>query len=127
MLSSCWNGYPLSIQKVAIAVRGDGSGTVTKMQQVAKDLEQVTKGAPTDSPPKSPRVTTVQIEQPGLKLQDYLSGASFVSALVGIGEGLMVLFLVIFLLTSRRSLQAETGKDHRRYVVREESDRANSR
>ena len=92
-------GLPISIQKVAIAVRGDGSGTVTKMQQVAKDLEQVAQGVPNEAPPKTPRVTTVQIEQPGLKLQDYLWSGSK-SALVGIGEALMVLFLVIFLLTS---------------------------
>jgi len=91
-------GLPISIQKVATAVRGDGSGPVTKMQQVAKDLEQVAKGVP-ESPARSPRVTTVQIEQPGLKLQDYLWSGSK-SALLGMGEALMVLFLVIFLLTS---------------------------
>lgn len=92
-------GLPVSIQKVATAVRGDGSGTMTKMQQVAKDLEQVAKGVPAEPSATPARVTTVQIEQPGLKLQDYLWSGSK-SALIGIGEALMVLFLVIFLLTS---------------------------
>jgi len=90
-------GLPASIQKVASAVRGDGSGTVTKMQQVAKDLEQVAKGV--EPATKAARVATVQIEQPGLKLQDYLWSGSK-SALVGVGEALMVLFLVMFLLMS---------------------------
>ena len=92
-------GLPASIQKVATAVRGDGSGPVTKMQQVAKDLEHVAKGVPTEPPARTARVTTVQIEQPGLKLQDYLWSGSK-SAVVGMAEALMVLFLVMFLLTS---------------------------
>ena len=92
-------GLPASIKKAATALRGDGSGTVTKMQQVAKDLEQVAKGPAPEPTGRPSRVTTVQIEQPGLKLQDYLWSGSK-SALVGTGEALMVVFLVMFLLMS---------------------------
>lgn len=92
-------GLPVSIKKVAVAMRGDGSGAVSKMQQVAKDLEQVAKGAPAEAPPRPPRATTVQIEPPGSKVQDYLWSGSM-SALAGVGEALIVLFLVLFLLTS---------------------------
>jgi predicted PurR-regulated permease PerM len=92
-------GLPVSIKKVAAAMRGDGSGTVSKMQQVAKDLEQVATGTPAEAPPRTPRVTTVQIEPPSWTVQDYLWSGSK-SALAGIGEALIVLFLVLFLLTS---------------------------
>lgn len=91
-------GLPASIKKAAAAVRGDSSSTVTKMQRVAKDLEQVAKGAAPE-PARNSRVTNVQIEQPGTKLQDYLWSGSK-SALVGAGQALMVLFLVMFLLMS---------------------------
>jgi predicted PurR-regulated permease PerM len=90
---------PVSIQKVATAMRGDGSGAVGKIQQAAKDLEHVAKGAPSEPPVPGARVTTVQVEHPGVTVQDYLWSGSK-SALIGMGEGLMVLFLVIFLLTS---------------------------
>jgi predicted PurR-regulated permease PerM len=92
-------GLPASMKKAATSIRGDGSGAVTKMQQVAKDLEQVAKGPVPESSGRASRVTTVQVEQPGLKLQDYVWSGSK-SALVGTGEALMVLFLVMFLLMS---------------------------
>jgi predicted PurR-regulated permease PerM len=88
---------PVSVRKVATAMRGGRDGAMSRMQQVAKDLEQVAKGAPEPAP--RGRTTTVQIEQPVLKLQDYLWSGSK-SALAGMAQGLMVLFLVIFLLTS---------------------------
>jgi predicted PurR-regulated permease PerM len=81
-----------------VAVRGDGASTLNKVQQVAKDLEQVTTG-PAEAAQKATRVTRVQIEQAGPKFQDYLWSGS-VSALAGIGQALMVVFLVIFLLIS---------------------------
>jgi predicted PurR-regulated permease PerM len=88
---------PVSVRKVATAMRGGRDGAMSRMQQVAKDLEQVAKGAPEPAP--RGRTTTVQIEQPVLKLQDYVWSGSK-SALAGMAQGLMVLFLVIFLLTS---------------------------
>ncbi len=90
-------GLPVSMQRVANALRGGGVGTVSRVQQVAKDIEQVAKGAP--EPPTRARTTTVQIEQPGTKLEDYLWSGSK-SALSGMAQALMVLFLVIFLLIS---------------------------
>ena len=90
---------PLSIKKVASAVRGDGSSAVSKIQQAAKNLEEVTTGEPTQTPSRSTRVTTVKIEQPGTQITDYLWTGSR-SALLGLGEVLMVLFLVMFLLIS---------------------------
>lgn len=94
-------GLPASIRKVTSAMQSDGGSTVTKIQQVAKDLEEVATGAPAAAKPaeKTVRVTTVKVEQPGLKLQDYLWSGSK-SALIGMGEALMVVFLVMFLLTS---------------------------
>jgi predicted PurR-regulated permease PerM len=92
-------GLPVSVKKVAAAVRGDGSGAVSKMQKVAKDLEQVATGAPAETSPRPPRVTTAPIEPPSSKVQDYLWSGSK-GALAGAGEALIVLFLVLFLLTS---------------------------
>lgn len=108
-------GLPASIQKVANAVRGDGSGAVTKMQQVAKDLEQVAQGVPTE-PAKPARVTTVQIEQPGLKLQDYLWSGSKSGADRDrrSADGVVPRHVPAHV---GQSLQAETGEDHRRYAV----------
>ena len=93
-------GLPASLKKAVASMRGDRSSTVTKMQQVAKDIEQVTKGPQSAEPAgRSARVTTVQVEQPGFKLQDFLWSGSK-TALVGAGEALMVLFLITFLLMS---------------------------
>jgi predicted PurR-regulated permease PerM len=92
-------GLPVSVKKVAAAVRGDGSGAVSKMQQVAKDLEQVATGAPAETSPRRPRPTTAPIEPQSSKVQDYLWSGSK-GALAGAGEALIVLFLVLFLLTS---------------------------
>lgn len=89
---------PASLKKAAATMRGDRTSTVTKMQQVAKDIEQVAKGPP-EPTGRSVRVTTVQFEQPGFNLQEYLWSGSK-TALVGAGEALMVLFLVMFLLMS---------------------------
>jgi predicted PurR-regulated permease PerM len=91
---------PVSLKKAVASMRGDRTSTVTKMQQVAKDIEQVAKGAQSPEPTgRSVRVTTVHVEQSGFSLQDYLWSGSK-SALIGAGEALMVLFLVMFLLMS---------------------------
>ncbi|MES2562827.1 MAG: AI-2E family transporter [Pseudomonadota bacterium] len=90
---------PLSIKKVATAVRGDGSGAVSKIQQAAKELEEVAQGEPTKPARQTTRVTTVQVEPSAMKITDYLWSGSK-TALIGVGEALMVIFLVMFLLIS---------------------------
>ena len=90
---------PLSIKKVANAVRGDGSSTMSKIQQAAKELEEVAKGEPAEPPRRTARVTTVQVEPSAMKVTDYLWSGSK-TALIGLGEALMVTFLVMFLLIS---------------------------
>lgn len=89
---------PLSIQRATAVLATDGTSTVGKVQQVAKDLEQVAKGAQPERPQPKQRVTVVQMES-GSKVHEYLWSGSK-TALSGMTAALMVLFLVIFLLTS---------------------------
>lgn len=106
---------PDAVQKLRGALlsgKGNSEGTMEKVQRAASELEQVASetGAPAPAAPRG--VTRVQIEKPGLNVQDYLwmgtKGALGFAAQLG-----MVLFLAFFILVSgdkfRRKLVRLTG------------------
>jgi predicted PurR-regulated permease PerM len=93
---------PEAASKLSGALRGMGKGqanTMQKVQAAAREIEQATSQA-TDihSTPKQ-AATHIVIDQPGLKLGDFLMAGSM-GAVGFISESIMVLILVFFLLLS---------------------------
>ncbi|MGL1833627.1 AI-2E family transporter [Rhodocyclaceae bacterium SMB388] len=103
---------PDAVQKLRGALlsgKGKSEGTMEKVQRAASELEQVASetGAPAPAAPRG--VTRVQIEKPGLNVQDYLWMGTK-GALAFAAQLAMVLFLAFFILAS--------GDKFRRKLVR---------
>ena len=114
-VESILDQLPAAASKLSSALRSMARGranTVQKVQAAAREIEQATSQA-TDSPslPK-PAATHIVIDQPKLKL-GVLVMAGSMGAFEFIGEAMMVLILVFFLLLSgdtfKRKLVRLTG------------------
>jgi len=95
----------------ALAHEGSGVSTISQVQRAANEIERTASQASTPSP--APRgVTRVQIEEPPIKVRDYLWWGS-ASAAALLGQLVAVLFLVYFQLVSgdlfKRKLVRITG------------------
>jgi predicted PurR-regulated permease PerM len=77
----------------------DGTpSAIDKVQQAASELEKAAD-ATGSTPPAKPGVTRVQVEEPPIRVNDYvMSGSRGLAAAAG--QGLVVLFLAYFLLAS---------------------------
>jgi predicted PurR-regulated permease PerM len=111
---SCWLLYGLRsegqaiVQKLPQAARRlrqsletrgpTGSGTIQQVQKAATELERAADAAATP-PPTPPGVTRVQVESPPFNVTDYLLWGS-IGVAAAIGQIMLVLFLVYFLLAS---------------------------
>ena len=106
---------PEAASKLSGALRGMGKGEANPMQKVqaaAREIEKATSQA-TDIPSTPKQAAThIVIDQPRLKLGDFLMAGSM-GAFGFIGESIMVLILVYFLLLSgdtfKRKLVRLTG------------------
>lgn len=112
-IESILDQLPEAASKLSGALRGMGKGQANPMQKVqaaAREIEQATSQA-TDITPKQ-AVTHIVIDQPRLKLGDFLMVGSM-GAFGFISESMMVLILVFFLLQSgdtfKRKLVRLTG------------------
>ena len=106
---------PQAAQRLRAAIRKDreanGGGTIQQVQKAASELSQVaSEAAPSTPPPRG--VLRVQVEEPAVKVSDYLWWSS-ASILAFIGQAVSVLFLVYFMLMSgnlfKRKLVQVTG------------------
>jgi predicted PurR-regulated permease PerM len=75
-----------------------GTGTIRQVQKAATELEKAADAAATP-PPAPPGVTRVQVESPPFNVTDYLLWGS-IGVAAAIGQIMLVLFLVYFLLAS---------------------------
>jgi predicted PurR-regulated permease PerM len=75
-----------------------GSGAIQQVQKAATELEKAADAAATP-PPTPPGVTRVQVESPPFNVTDYLLWGS-IGVAAAIGQIMLVLFLVYFLLAS---------------------------
>lgn len=94
------------------SIRGDHLGNMQKVETAAREIEKAaSQGADSSSTPKQP-ATHVVIDHPSFKLGNFLWVGSM-GAVGVIGEAVMVLFLVFFLLlggdTFKRKLVRITG------------------
>jgi predicted PurR-regulated permease PerM len=106
---------PEAASKLSGALRGMGKGQANPMQKVqaaAREIEQATSQATDISSTPKQAVTHIVIDQPRLKLGDFLMVGSM-GAFGFISESMMVLILVFFLLQSgdtfKRKLVRLTG------------------
>jgi predicted PurR-regulated permease PerM len=74
------------------------TGAIQQVQKAATELEKAADAAATP-PPTPPGVTRVQVESPPFNLSDYLLWGS-IGVVGAIGQVMLVLFLVYFLLAS---------------------------
>ena len=111
---TCWLLYGLRsegqaiVQKLPQAARRlrqsletrgpTGSGAIQQVQKAATELEKAADAAATP-PPTPPGVTRVQVESPPFNVTDYLLWGS-IGVAAAIGQIMLVLFLVYFLLAS---------------------------
>jgi predicted PurR-regulated permease PerM len=106
---------PEAARRLRAAIRKDrqanGGGTIEQVQKAAAELSQAANEATASTaPPKG--VQRVQIEQPAVKVSDYLWWSS-ASIMAFAGQAVSVLFLVYFMLMSgdlfKRKLVQVTG------------------
>ena len=106
---------PEAAQRLRTAIqkdrRANGGGTIEQVQKAASELSQAANEASAATPP--PRgVQRVQIEEPAVKVSDYLWWSS-AGILAFAGQTVSVLFLVYFMLMSgdlfKRKLVQVTG------------------
>jgi predicted PurR-regulated permease PerM len=93
---------PHAMEKLSRSLRknGGGEGTIEKVQKAASELEVAAREATGQTAPPPPRgVTRVEIAEPRLNLREYLWWGSM-GALALVGELVLGLFLVYFLLVS---------------------------
>lgn len=96
------------IRQVLARRHTPGSGTIESVQKLATDLENSANAAAAPASPP-PGVTAVQIQEKPLDLRSYLwAGSMGLAALIS--EGVLLLFLVYFLLAS--------GDLYRRKIVK---------
>jgi len=111
---SCWLLYGLRsegraiVEKLPEAARHlresleshgpKGTAAIQQVQKAATELEKAANAA-TTPPPTPPGVTRVQVESPPLNISDYLLWGS-IGVAAAIGQIMLVLFLVYFLLAS---------------------------
>ena len=92
---------PLAAQQLRRTLERDRRSAPSAIEQVqtaANELEKAAKAAATPAPPPS-GVTRVQVESPAFNIREYLMWGSFGIA-EAIGQLVLVLFLVLFLLSS---------------------------
>lgn len=75
-----------------------GTAAIQQVQKAATELERAANAA-TTQPPTPPGVTRVQVETPPFNVSDYFVWGS-VSVAAALGQAVLVLFLVYFLLAS---------------------------
>ena len=114
-IESILDQLPEAASKLSGALRGMGKGQANPMQKVqaaAREIEQATSQATDISSTPKQAVTHVVIDQPRLKLGDFLMVGSM-GAFGFVSESMMVLILVFFLLLSgdmfKRKLVRLTG------------------
>ncbi|HLA74965.1 MAG TPA: AI-2E family transporter [Gammaproteobacteria bacterium] len=93
---------PTAVQKFTRSLhkgQSGGAGAIEKMQKAASDLEQATAEATGMGTIVNKEVMRVQIEEPALDVRSYLWLGSM-GALMVLGQVVMVLFLVYFLLVA---------------------------
>jgi predicted PurR-regulated permease PerM len=106
---------PEAAQRLRDAIRKDRQanrgGTIEQVQKAAAELSQAAKEATATAPPPK-GVQRVQIEEPALKVSDYLRWSS-AGIMAFAGQTVSVLFLVYFMLMSgdlfKRKLVQVTG------------------
>jgi predicted PurR-regulated permease PerM len=106
---------PEAAQRLRAAIRKDRQanrgGTIEQVQKAAAELSQAANEATASTPPPK-GVQRVQIEQPAVKVSDYLWWSS-AGILAFAGQAVSVLFLVYFMLMSgdlfKRKLVQVTG------------------
>ncbi len=92
---------PEALQKAKAAIESherSGPGAVARVQQAAGELEKTASRVGGGDQPKA-GVTRVQVEEPVIKISDYLWSGSM-GLMWLIGQAITVLFLVFFLLAS---------------------------
>jgi predicted PurR-regulated permease PerM len=110
---SCWLIYGLRFEgaeilnklpqaarhlRVSLESQATPSGAIQQVQKAASELEKAANAAAT--PPRAPAgVTRVQLETPPLNVADYLLWGS-IGAVAAVGQIVLILFLVYFLLAS---------------------------
>jgi predicted PurR-regulated permease PerM len=111
---SCWLLYglrfegrdivdklPQAARRIRHAFENDrpaNAGAIQQMQKAATELEKAASAAATPAP-TPPGVTRVQVESPPINIADYLVWGS-IGVVAAVGQILLVLFLVYFLLAS---------------------------
>ena len=106
---------PEAAQRLRAALRKDRranrGGTIEQVQKAASELSQAANEATASTPPPK-GVVRVQVEEPAVKVSDYLWWSS-AGILTFAGQALSVLFLVYFMLMSgdlfKRKLVQVTG------------------
>ena len=120
---------PQAAQRLRAAIRKDrqanGGGTIEQMQKAASELSRAaSEAAPSTPPPKG--VLRVQVEQPAVKVSDYLWWSSAEHSDVHrsghLGAVPRVLHADVW-----RHVQAQAGAGHRPDVDEEEDHRADPR
>jgi len=97
-----------SIRETLEHQRPKTAGAIQQVQKAASELEKAASAA-TTPPPAPSGVTRVQVESPAFNLSDYLLWGS-IGIVAAIGQIVLVLFLVYFLLAS--------GDLHKRKLVK---------
>ena len=106
---------PEAAQRLRTAIRKDrqanGGGTIEQVQKAAAELSRAANEAAASTPPPK-GVQRVQIEEPAVKVSDYLWWSS-AGIMAFAGQAVSVLFLVYFMLMSgdlfKRKLVQVTG------------------
>ncbi len=80
----------------AVIRRHGGAGAVGKVQQAARELEKAASAAATPPPPARRGVTPVQIEEPPVRVSEYLLAGS--KGAVGIAMQIVVMWFVCYYL-----------------------------
>lgn len=93
------NHLPALTQTVRDAVRDGGGALSSTVQPVQRAADALKRAADESAPPPARGVTRVQVEQPAMRLSDWLWRGTM-GALEMLLQGTMVLFLIYYLLAS---------------------------